>query len=273
MQDIFYVKLDKDKIVESFKFCVELIKGKLTHITSSLGKNGFCYQYYIQSYYEEDLPKTIPIKINNNDIIYLNPDKNENKLKEIFTIINVPEQNIKDIFNISNNNKIDNKIEGKYDWKYVITINKDREKDFQKFDKILVPDGKKKFSLSKDIQASIKTMIETCKNNPITRPLKGIDYNRLNKVMDSIIDLKEGFQKFEFENTKNDYEIIKDCILMILYFYSDELGYLFNYYITNYDILLKEITNLDYIDRIKILICFIVNTLLNINKKKYFFFL
>ena len=130
LQEIFYVKLHNEVIKDSFKFCLELNKGKLTQITSLLGKDGYCYQFLIQSLKEEDLPKNIPITVNSNNIKYLeNPDKNNNKLKEMFTIVNVPEQNVNNIFGIQND-KTDNKIENIYDWKYMITINNEKKKGF-----------------------------------------------------------------------------------------------------------------------------------------------
>ena len=128
IQEIFYVKLEKEIIKDSFKFSVELNRGNVLHINSLLGKDGFCYQFYIQSSKDEDLPNKIPIIIGDDEMIYLeNPDRNNNKLKEMFTIINVKKQNVRNIFGISNN-ELDNSIENGYDWKYMITINKDKEK-------------------------------------------------------------------------------------------------------------------------------------------------
>ena len=199
LQEIFYVKLDNETIKDSFKFCVELNKGQILHINSLLGKGGFCYQFYIQSYREEDLPNKIPISINNNEIIYLeNPDKNNNKLKEMFTIVNIQEQNVKNIFGISNNEKIDNKIDNAYNWKYMITINKEKEKDFKKFEKTEVSDEKIKFSISKDIQSLMENILNICKNNSIEEPFKGIDIEKVSLVKDEIVKIVKGFNEFEF---------------------------------------------------------------------------
>lgn len=156
LQEIFYVKLHNEVIKDSFKFCLELNKGKLTQITSLLGKDGYCYQFLIQSLKEEDLPKNIPITVNSNNIIYLeNPDKNNNKLKEMFTIVNVPEQNVKNIFGIQND-KTDNKIENIYDWKYMITINNEKKKDFKKFLKAPIPNEKKNLAYQKKFKLQCK---------------------------------------------------------------------------------------------------------------------
>lgn len=272
LQEIFYIKLDKEIIIDSFKFCVELNKGKILHINSLLGKDGFCYQFHVQSNKEEDLPNKIPITINNNnDIIYLeNPDKNNNKLKEMFTIINVQEQNVKNIFSISNNDKIDNKINNTYDWKYMITINKEKEKDLKKFEKIEVSDKKKKFSISEDIQILMQKIINIFKSNSIEEPFKNIDFTNLNLVNNEILKILDGFNEFEFENNEKDYEIVKNIVLMILYSYSEEMEYYFYIYFQNYNEILKLIINLEYIDRIKILISFILRVLDNINfKGKY----
>ena len=262
LQEIFYEKLENEEIKKTFKFCLELNKGKNNHVDSLLGNGGFCYQFYIYSYNEEDLPLNIPIKINKNDIIYQqNADKNENKLMERFSIINVPEQNIKNIFDISKN---DNKIDSIYDWKYMISINNKKEKDFKKFEKININNKKQNIKIPENIQKPMEKIINICNNNSSASPLDGIDYEEFNIIIAPILKIFENFEEYEFENNKEDYENIQNILLIILYYYSEEFGKYFIIFIKNYQMLLNYIINLEYIDRIKILISFVIKTLRNI---------
>jgi len=271
LQEVYYVNLDNEKIKDSFKFSVELNKGKTLHIDSLLGKDGFCYQFIIQSCDEKDLPNKIPITINDGEIIYLeNPDKNNNKLKELFTIINIKEQNVEKIFGIDNNNKIDNKINNKkdntYDWKYMININKKKQKDLKKFEKIAPLDEKKKFNIPNDVLISMENLLNIYKTNFRNDEdlLKGIDGDKVISVFDEIIQILDGFKKFEFENSERDYKIVKDIVLFIIYSYADEIDNLIYIYLKNYNNILKSLINLEYIDRIKILISFIKRFMDNI---------
>lgn len=271
LQEVCYVKLDKEKIKDCFKFRVELNKGKTLHIDSLLGKDGFCYQFFIQSYNEEDLPNKIQITINDGETIYLeNPDKNYNKLKELFTIINIKEQNVENIFGIDNNNKIDNKINSKndnaYDWKYMITINKEKQKDLKKFEKVTPSDEKKKFNIPNDILISMENILNiyiTNFNNEEVL-LGGIDVEKELSVFNKIIAIVKGFKEFEFENSEKDYEIIKNIALFIIYSYADEIDNSIYICLNNYYKILNSLINLEYIDRIKILISFIKRFLDNI---------
>ena len=81
-QDITYEKVENRKLIYSHKFSLEVDKGKVNHFESLLGdKLDHSYQFYIQARFPEDLPKSIPININNNIIDFNISDKFENKLK------------------------------------------------------------------------------------------------------------------------------------------------------------------------------------------------
>ena len=81
----------------------------------------------------------------------------------MFTIINKKEQNVENIFGIDNNNKIDNKINNKkdntYDWKYMITINKNKQEDLKKFEKVTPLDEKNKFNIPNNILISMENIL------------------------------------------------------------------------------------------------------------------
>lgn len=80
------------------------------------------------------------------------------------------------------------------------------------------------------------------------------------------MEILTGFKEYELENTKKDYENVKNIVLVILYFYSEEFNKYFLIFINNYKKLLKSIINLEYIDQIKIMISFIIKTLANIKE-------
>ena len=115
----------------------------------------------------------------------------------------------------------------------------------------------------------MENILSKCKENKIYDPFNGIDIEKVNLVNDKILKILHGFNDFTFGNKEEDYEIIKIIILMIIYSYSEEMAdYIYIVY-NNYYEILKEIINLEYIDRIKILISFIIRVLDNINEKDY----
>jgi len=195
-------------------------------------------------------------------------------LKELFTIINIKEQNVENIFGIDNNNKIDNKINNKkdntYDWKYMITINKNKQEDLKKFEKVTPLDEKNKFNIPNNILISMENILNIYKTNFRNGEdlLKDIKKDDLNSVFKTIIEIIDGFKKFEFENSERDYEIIKTIVLFIIYSYAEEIDKSIYIYLNNYNIILKSLINLEYIDRIKILISFIKRFLGNIIEDK-----
>ena len=77
-----------------------------------------------------------------------------------------------------------------------------------------------------------------------------------------------GFNHFNFSNTKEDYDNVKYLSFILICRYLPEAGNTFFNYISNFKTLLKSIVNLDYIDRIKALIAFISNYYDNLFKTK-----
>ena len=270
IKEISYEKFNGQKVINTFNFSLEINKGKINTVNSLLlKKGGHSYQFYIQSFNKEDLPNEISILINNNLTKLNNPDKYGNQLIERFTIVNVDEQNINNIFkNIEKKDIISNE----YDWKYLILINDKKEINFKKFIKTKQI-KKEKFEISKEIKMTLNELYEKYILNDnefeykygnyetIFPTLDISNYEFIQPLIDNFID---GFKRFIFENTKKDYENIRLISFTTLYFLSHKLGEKFNFFKDNYKSLLQSIINLEYIDRIKILISFTLNTISNI---------
>ena len=150
----------------------------------------------------------------------------------------------------------------------MIRINSKKDKDFKKFNKNII-NNKKKINFLEIIQKEIQKIINICEKSPVDSPLEGIDYEEIIPIIDQIMEILTGFKEYELENTKKDYENVKNIVLVILYFYSEEFNKYFLIFINNYKKLLKSIINLEYIDQIKIMISFIIKTLGNIKEVDY----
>ena len=132
-QKISYERFINGKTLGTYSFDLELDKGKLYKVISSTEKNGYSYEFYIQAINEVNLPKFITVLLNNRKIIIDNPDKNENKLKERFTICNFPEQDVKTIFELSDFNN--NIFEDIYNSKCLIMIDNNNKRTLKLFKK------------------------------------------------------------------------------------------------------------------------------------------
>ena len=198
-----------------------------------------------------------------------NPDKNDNKLKERFTICNFPKQDVKAIFELSD---IDNNIfEDLYNSKYFIMIDNNNKKTLKLFKKSVQFQHKKDFIISEETEIALEKASFQCAinfNENYKDKLFNIDKNDIKILSLLVYELFDGFQNYKFENSKRHYKIIKDIVAFSLnYFESILLGKYYTFR-KNYEILLDSMLNLEYIDRIKILITFIVNIMRSIEGKK-----
>lgn len=254
-QKIIYEKITEEKILDSYSVDLDVDKGKTYHLTSSIEKNDFSYEFFIQSIKEENLPKNINIKIKDK-IINIEPDKNYNKLKERFSVINIPKQSVETIFNLSDK---DNSIDDKHNFKYLLMIDNNNIKTLKKFEKSETTREKIDFYISKETENKLEKASKQCYINFIEDnkdKLYNVDKNDANIFVNLIGKLVDGFRNFNFQNTKRHYKIIKNITsFCINYCYDLFLG---KYYSLrkNYEILLDSMLNLEYIDRIKILITF-----------------
>ena len=270
IQNISLTKFQEGKNKESLHFSLEINKGKNNHINSSCNKGGFCYQFLIKTLKKEDLPNKIPITINNNIKYLTNPDKFNNELEERFSIVNIPKQNVKNIFNLSKEDYIDDKIN---DRKYLILI---KNKNNMKIYKKSINPKQKKFLIPKEIEENIKNIFEKYiineselkkryNNQSVLFP--DIDTNNNKKIPEIIKEFLNGFNEYEFDNTKENYENVKYISFIILHRFSYKASLHFETFKSNYKVLLESIINLNYIDRIKILISFILSYYRNIFEK------
>ena len=278
IQDIIYERIENKKLFRSYKFSLEIEKGKINHFHSFLGEKGnHSYQLYIKARFKEDLPEAISINENNNNFTINNPDKFGNNLIERFTIINIPEQDISKLLQLPKKNINKEFINKKmYDWKYLISINNKHEKDYKIFFKEKLEKKKKyfkikdrEFNIIKNIFINNIEQIENKTNEEIKKIvypfLSMIDKKERNRLLNV---LYEGFKKYKFKNKKHDYEIIKYLSFISICYKTKYINddYIFWSYFNNFKDILKLIINLEYIDRIKVLLGFISNLNGNINK-------
>ena len=260
-QKISYEKVSEGKVLDSYIFDLELTKGKIYNLDSSLGKHNFSYEFYIQSTKENNLPESIKIKFKEKIIEINNPDKNGNKFKERFTIINVPEQNIREIFELSETN---DQIKNKDNLKYLIMIDNDNKKTLKVFEKINTEKKNKDFFVSPYLEKALEKASNQCYKNFCENnedKLYNIDKNDIKEFEKLITELMDGFGNFKFENSKRHYKIIKDIVAFTLNYSGDLLRGNYYSFRKNYEIISDLIINLEYIDRIKILLTFFIKVI------------
>ena len=260
LQKIIYERIEKEKSLDSYEFSLELNKGKIYSFNSSMEKGGFSYDFYIQSLNEAYLPKNLVAQLKGEKLI-LTPDKNGNQLKERFTIINFPKQDIKTILEL--NEDIKDKDNGG-DFKYFLLIDNNNKKILKKFEKKEQENKKDPFNIDKNLEKKLEKASKQCYinyNENIEDKLYNIDKDSINKISNLMYDISNGFMCFKFENRKRHYKIIKDIVAFSLnYFENVLLGKYYSFW-KNYEILLDSMLDLEYIDRIKILISFMVKIL------------
>ena len=277
---IIFVRNEKDKMTDSLEYSFEIYKGKTNHIEAFLGKGGFFYKLYIKSIQKEDLPKQISITINGKILKFNSPDRFSNEFQERYILANVPQQNINTIFN-SFDKTIDSK-SGKYlilikDKKYINDIKKEKDKFIIKFIKEKNDIIKKDFMINDNISNEMKKFYQNYidNNNLITifcnknSELVINNKNISSQIKQLLKIMFDGFNKYNFSNSKKEYDNIKylSFIFICNYLYkAKEIGFI---YMSNFKLLLESIVKLDYIDRIKVLIEFIVNLYENLFKEKY----
>ena len=279
-QNITYERIENGVSIDSHKFSLEVEKGKINHFQSLLGDKGnHSYQFYFQARFPEDLPKSIPININNITFDYNITDKFDNNLIERFTIINIPEQDVSKLLQIPIK-KIHENFKGKKisDWKYLIYINDKHEKDYQIFMKKKYNDRKKYFEIEKNDFQIIETIFNENINKKIINDIKKVllpfvVLKKKEEIYNIFNIFNEGFKKYRFKNKRQDYESIKYLSFIFLFSKCGNLtnkNYISSYY-ENFRKILYSIINLEYIDRIKVLLGFISyfnDSIKTLDKKK-----
>ena len=277
-QDIYYERIENKTVCHKYKFSLEVEKGKKNNFHSLLDANGnHSYQFYFQARYKEDLPKSISINVNNNKYDFNNPDNFGNDLIERFTIINIPEQDVITLLDLPtktiNYNFQDNKIN---DFKYLISINDKHKKDYKIFIKNKVENKKEDFHFPEKDYEIIKKIFNENIND------EQIEYKNMQSILSSFLlknineienisnILSNGFNKYKFKNNRKDYEAIKYLSFIDLCFKNIFLKNhnTISIYFYNLKGILNSIINLEYIDRIKVLLSFITNFNENIKLEK-----
>ena len=271
LQKISYERIIENKTLDSYIFYLELYKGKIYDLVSSLEKNGFSYEIIIQSIIEDNLPEYINVKLKEK-IIKINPNKNDNKLKERFTIINFPKQDINTILGLSED---DNPIKDKDNFRYLLMIDNNNKKILTKFEKLESVDKQRKdFYIPLETENALKRASAQCYinfNKNYDDKLYNINKKDINIFVKLMSELMDGFQEFKFKNTKRQYNIIKDITSFSINYYAELFLGKYYSFRKNYEILLDSMINLEYIDRIKILLTFMVKIIRNSEKKKVFY--
>ena len=269
LQKVSYERIIEKKTLDSYIFYLELNKGQIYDLESSSEKNGFSYEFIIQSILEGNLPENIYAKIKE-QIIKINPNKNGNKLIERFTIINFPKQDIKTILELPEDD-----IEDKNYFRYLLMIDDNNKKILKKFETLESADNQRKdFYIPLEIENALKKASAQCYinfNKNYEDKLYNIDKKDINIFVKLISELMDGFQTFKFKNTKRQYNIIKDITSFSLNYYAELFLGKYYSFRKNYEILLDSMINLEYIDRIKILLTFMVKIIRNSKKKKVYY--
>ena len=233
-----------------------------------MGNNGNnSYQFYFQAKFGKDLPKNISINIDGNKYDFNNPDKFGNNLIERFTIINIPEQDVSNLFKLQNI-KIPEKYseKKKNNWKYLITIDENKEKNCKIFLIKKQDCMKKYYKIKEDEFKKIKKIFNENINQIENKDMKEVLYQFLrSKTKEEILNIlnifNQGFIEYKFKNKRHDYETVKYLSFIELCLKSIFLNNEANIfaYFNNFKIILNSIINLEYLDRIKVLLGFVLN--------------
>ena len=263
LQKISYERIIENKTLDSYIFYLELYKGKIYDLVSSLEKNGFSYEIIIQSIIEDNLPEYINVKFKDK-IIRIEPNKNANKLIERFTIINFPKQDINTILELPEDAHT---AEDKNNFRYLLMIDNNNKKILTKFEKLESVDKQRKdFYIPLETENALKRASAQCYinfNKNYDDKLYNINKKDINIFVKLMSELMDGFQTFKFKNTKRQYNIIKDITSFSINYYAELFLGKYYSFRKNYEILLDSMINLEYIDRIKILLTFMVKIIRN----------
>ncbi len=285
---IFFNDLN-DKIKESNELIFYVYKGQKNSFISylNLENDGYCYEFFYQANKEEFLPKTQIIKINNKEVIIDKTEKFNNTLKERFNFINIQKQNIginENIPLLNLNNQLVKDEECKC-WKIVNLISESKTTTVNIF-KIKDSNNKilKNFEFESNFEKQLNSFYKNYKSdicNYYNNKLKiNGEYNLLfnddetsltnneNKIIYTDY-IKSGFIKYQFKNSQTHYKNMKKlCFLLLIKYSFLSLKGLISL-INQYKSLLKEITKLNYINKIKIIIHYTdyhINETINDNK-------
>ena len=258
-------------VEDSYDFFLEVNKGRINRFPCFLKKNGgFTYQLHFQSKEENLLPKKVKIKMGDDYFMEIDDFESfDNKLKKRITIINVVKQ---DFFYTNYKNKpfrlnIDNE-ENKNLKIYNIIKVKEKNNIFEKavlnekndnrvffFNLSGINDNKEYLTIKEEDKKEISLLFQKILNKDYVE--NNEDKNKIWILLEDkhYIDfLDKGILKYIFHNSKEEYIIMKQ--LLILFFYNKMPIYLFKYYIIHFEYIFPFLNKGDYLARIKVLIYF-----------------
>ena len=258
-------------VEDSYDFFLEVNKGRINRFPCFLKKNGgFTYQLHFQSKEENLLPKKVRIKMGDDYFMEIDDFESfDNKLKKRITIINVVKQ---DFFDTNYKDKpfrlnIDNE-ENKNLKIYNIIKVKEKNNIFEKavlnekndnrvffFNLSGINDNKEYLTIKEEDKKEISLLFQKILNKDYVE--NNEDKNKIWILLEDkhYIDfLDKGILKYIFHNSKEEYIIMKQ--LLILFFYNKMPIYLFKYYIIHFEYIFPFLNKGDYLARIKVLIYF-----------------
>jgi len=221
-----------------------------------LGKDGkFSYQIYTLANDETKLKKEFNLIIDGSKFQFKNYETYENKLKNRITFINIPN----DLQNTNNKNS-ENNFKGLNNNIKILKLINDKENEF-KFKLLLEKEQKDQINYNES------NLIDSFYDQYFTNIYKLEKDSKIIKLKENIYHklfydkkeieklkkyIKNGFNNYIFNNNEKDYQFMKKICFAYLYNEkkeSDFISFLFNY---KRNIL--NITDLDFIERIRILI-------------------
>ena len=238
------------------EYILEIENGKTININNFVNSDGrFSYQVIFQSTKDINLPKSYEIFLKNSQIVLNKFDKyTDGKLR--FNIINIPNQD-----NLIND---ENKIisldkSSKNSLKILNLINDDNKKELYKFE--LEKENNSIFSIKGPYLDIINSFFDNNFNKGI------IDFSNIDENTYKYLNDKMEKEEFQFSNNKADYGLIKRFTFYMLCFKMKELDKSnrkleFIKYIN----LLIDSQNLDYIEKINILLFYLNKKIKDIDK-------
>ena len=271
-------------VEDSYEFNLEVNKGRINKFPGFLKKKGgYTYQLHFQTKKDNLLPEKVKIKIANDNFMEIDDFESfDNKLKKRITIINAVKQDFIDInyknkpFRLneaefidtekSKNLKIYNIIKEKEENKIFekAVINKDDNRVFC-FELTGKDNNKEYFRIKDEDKEEINQLFKNILNEK--HESNKDEKDKIGKILEekNYKDFFEkGLTKYIFHNSKEDYIIMKQ--LLILYFYNKMPKKKFNLYIYHFKDIFPIVSKGDYLTRIKILIYYY-----HYNEEKYLF--
>jgi len=264
------IQLKSKKNNIEISYIMEINRGKKNIGNLYLGKDGkFCYQIYTQAKNESKLKKEFNLIIDGTNFQFKNYETYENKLKNRITFINIPN----DLQNVNNKNSESNIKDSNNSIKILKLIN-DTENEY-KFKLLLEKEQKG------EINYTESSLINSFYDQYFTNIYKLEKDSKIIKLKENVYHklfyeeieikkfekyIKKGFDNYIFNDNEKDYQFIKKICFAYLFNAKKESD--FTSFLFNYKRNILNMTDLDFIERIRILIA-ITNEYSGLKKPSY----